>query len=420
MMWNPINARESRTRSVRRTAYRPMPWLRPMLFGLGFTIVGAFAIYTYLLTQTFQKDAERVAGVYAEDVLPRAIAGASGPELSVVFDILKEMPISVIVTDGQGEPQNWKGISVPYPAESPEQIAEVKRIAEDMDRAMPPKDVVIPLEEGVELRWKIHVAESSFLRWAAWMPLAAAAASLTLFVLALWGFAQIKTGEQQAVWVGLAKETAHQLGTPISSLSGWIEILRAEIPESEETRRRSDEVVPEIEEDVNRLKRIANRFDQIGSEPELRSEFVTPVVDGVIEYFRTRLPSRGRDLNVERRYEADEEVPINRELLGWAFENILKNALDAVAGGRERAKIIVSARRSGDSLVLKFTDNGKGISPKDANKIFRPGFTTKKRGWGLGMTFVKRIIEDYHGGRILATSPGAGKGMTIEVRLPVA
>ena len=418
MSWNPLFTREGGTRSVRRAAYRPMPWLRPMLFALGFTIVGAFAVYTYLLTQTFRRDAERVASVYAENVLPRAVAGASGPELSVVFDILKEMPISVVVTDGSGVPQNWKGISVPYPATSQEEIDQVKRIAADMDRAMPPKEVVVPLGEGIELRWQIHVAESSFLRWAAWMPLFAAVASLTLFVLALWGFAQIKTGEQQAVWVGLAKETAHQLGTPISSLSGWLEILKTEVPGSEEVRRRSDEVLPEMEDDVERLKRIANRFDQIGSEPELQNGFVTPVVDGVIEYFRTRLPSRGKDVQIERRYEADEEVPINRELLEWAFENIFKNALDAMTGIRERPRIIVSASRSGEYLVLKITDNGKGIIPTDAGKIFRPGFTTKKRGWGLGMTFVKRIIEDYHGGRILATSPGRGKGMTIEIRLP--
>ena len=401
-----------------------MPWLRPGLFVVALLIVASFAAYTFVLIRTFRQDARRVADLYAERILPRALAGSSGPELNLLFDLMREMPISIILTDSDGTPTFWRGISVPDPQMSAEEISqddldEIARLAQEMDRTMAPQEIVIPIEGGATMRWRIHVAETPFLRRVAWMPLFALLATVALFGAMLWGFTQIKTGEQQAVWVGLAKETAHQLGTPISSLSGWLEILRLDAEERAERNRRADQVLPEMMEDVERLKRIANRFDQIGSEPELKRQFVTPVVDETIDYFRARLPSIGRNARIERDFQSDDEVPLNRELLGWAFENIIKNALDAVSRDEPSPTLVVSTNRDARYLSVAFRDNGKGLSSADLRKIFQPGFTTKKRGWGLGLTFVKRIIEDYHGGRIEAHSAGPGKGTTVEIRLPV-
>jgi signal transduction histidine kinase len=409
--------REEREESLRRT-YQPLRWLRPALFAFGIVVIGAFSIFSYMLLQTFREDAERVAQLYAERILPRALKGARGTELGILFDLVQDMPVSIIITDEWGTPYHWKGISVPDTARSMEQLAQVRKIAHDMDQVSPSRTVIMPVSGGGELRWNIHVAETQFLRLVAWIPTAAAAAALIFALVATWGFLQIKSSEQQLLWVGMAKETAHQLGTPLSSLSGWLELLSVDAEETGAVRRRSDDIVPEMHSDVERLKRIANRFDQIGSEPELKPQMVTPVISDTLDYFRTRLPTLGRDVHMERDLRADEEIPLNPELLGWAFENVFKNALDAVSRSTDKPTISVRTWRGGGYLHVEFADTGKGMSTRDLRRIFRPGYTTKKRGWGLGLTFVKRIVEDYHGGRISAHSPGRGKGMTIDMALP--
>jgi len=392
------------------------------MFALGTLVVVAFAMYTLNVIRVLRQDAQRVANLYAEKILPSALGGDPNftpPELNILFDIIQEMPVAVIVTDQNGIPRQWKGIPVPDTARSTEALHEVSQIAEDMDRWNPPRHVDMPLPSGRTLRWTIHVAESSFLRRVAFMPIVAAIVTLLFTFVALWGFRQIKSGEQQALWVGMAKETAHQLGTPLSSLSGWLEILEDDVRAEEGGRRRSDTYVSEMSHDIERLRKIAQRFGQIGSPPELHPELVTSVIDETVNYFHARVPRLGHDVTIERNYRADEEVPLNRELLGWAFENLLKNSLDAVSRNQNGPSIAITTERLDKWLRVCFRDNGKGLAPKDVAKVFNPGFSTKKRGWGLGMTFVKRIIEDYHGGSVNAHSPGPGQGMTIDIRLPV-
>jgi hypothetical protein len=397
-------------------------WLRPGLFALGAIVVAAFALYTLFVIRALRADAQRVAKLYAEEILPRAYADPTitPGELRLLFDLIREMPVSVIVTDGAGFPVSWKGIDVADTARSSAALARVRIIAADMDRVMPPRKVTVPIPDSPPLQMEIHVAESAFLRRIAWMPVVAAAVTLVFTGIAFWGFVQIKTGEQQALWAGMAKETAHQLGTPLSSLSGWLEILEEEAGHCEGGRRRSDSVFREMTHDIDRLRKIAQRFGQIGSRPELRVEALTPVIDETIAYFRIRLPRLGRDVHIEKGFRAEEEIPLNRELLGWAFENIIRNSLDAFSRGEGVATITISTDRFDGHVRILFTDNGKGIAAKDLPKVFLPGFSTKKRGWGLGLTFVKRIVEDYHGGAISAHSGGAGQGTTIEIRLPVA
>jgi len=392
-------------------------WLRPGLFALGAIVVAAFAIYTILVIRTLRQDAQRIAKLYAETILPRAYSdpAVTGTELGVLFDLIQEMPVSVVVTYADGTPLSWRSISVPDTATSPQAIRRVREIAASMDRVMPPREVLIP---DSDLRLVIHVAESPFLRRIAWMPFVAAVVTLIFTGVAFWGFLQIKTGEQQALWVGMAKETAHQLGTPLSSLSGWLEILSHDTGDRQ-ARRRSDVVVTEMANDIERLRRIAQRFGQIGSNPELHRELVTPIIDETLAYFRARMPQLGKDLRIEKEYHGDEEVPLNRELLGWVFENLIKNSLDALSHVNIRPTIRIATERMDRWLRIRFEDNGRGASAKDLRKMFLPGYSTKKRGWGLGLTFVKRIIEDYHGGRIAAHSPGHDQGMVIEIRLPI-
>ena len=407
-------------RTVRYSTWVRPSWLRPTMFAIGAIVVAAFVVYTFVVIRTLRTDAQRVANLYAEKILPRAYTDPSvtSSELGVLLDMIQEMPVAVIVTDEEGIPRWWKGISVPDTARSAAALREVMQIANDIDRVMPPRQVVIPIQGGRDFRWTVHVAESAFLRRIAYMPTIAALITLLFTSLVLWGFWQIKTGEQQALWVGMAKETAHQLGTPLSSLSGWLEILR----EEERAKAKSDDdysVVDEMSSDIERLKKIAQRFSQVGSPPELHREPVTSVIDETVSYFRTRIPRLGREATIERVYRADEEVPLNRELLGWAFENLIKNALDALSRTERSPYIRIVTERMNGSIRILFEDNGKGASAKDLRKLFNPGFSTKKRGWGLGLTFVKRIIEDYHGGQVTAHSAGPDQGMIIEILLPI-
>ncbi|HOM56338.1 MAG TPA: HAMP domain-containing sensor histidine kinase [Candidatus Latescibacteria bacterium] len=402
-------------------AWVRLRWLRPGLFALGAIVVAAFVLYTLLVVRTLRQDAQRVAKLYAEKILPRAYSDPTitPGELRLLFDLIREMPVAVIVTDDTGNPVSWKGIDVPDTARSPQAMARIRRVVEDMDRSMPPRKVLVPLPDNRSLQMEIHVAESAFLRRIAWMPVVAAIVTLVFAGIAFWGFVQIKSGEQQALWAGMTKETAHQLGTPISSLSGWLEILKEEAEAAGARRRRADGVILDMSHDVERLRRIAQRFGQIGSQPELRVEALIPVIDETLDYFRVRLPTLGRDVQIERNYRAGEEIPLNRELLGWAFENIIRNSLDALARVEGTALIRVTTDRMDNHVRILFEDNGKGIPAGDLPKVFLPGFSTKKRGWGLGLPFVKRIVEDYHGGTITARSGGAEQGTTIEIRLPL-
>ena len=400
----------------------PTSWLKPALFALGTIMVAAFAVYTHIVIRALRDDARRVAEVYAEIMLPRVASdpSLSDAELKVLFDLIREMPIGVVITDHDGEPHLWRGISIPDTARSGAARAEVKRIAAAMDRVTPPREVFVPLGPENALRWNIHVAESQFLRRIAWMPVVASLVTLIFTGIALWGFMQIKTGEQQALWVGMAKETAHQLGTPLSSIGGWLELLAEDNRPLAKGRRRSDEIIAEMSHDLERLRRIAQRFSQVGSQPELHPQPITQVIDETVTYFRTRLPQLGKDLTIERDYRADDEVPLNRELLGWAFENLMKNSLDAFPRGQERPVIRITSQRVDRWVRLLIEDNGKGISPQDLRNVFEPGYSTKQRGWGLGLTFVKRIVEDYHGGRIAVHSAGHGRGTLVEIRLPIS
>ena len=215
-----------------------------------------------------------------------------------------------------------------------------------------------------------------------------------------------KRAEQNRVWVGLSKETAHQLGTPISSLMAWSQYLEATGADRE--------VTSEINKDVGRLSTIADRFSKIGSRPELQLEYVNDVVAQSLQYMRGRLSGR---VSIDMRLSRDDHgVLISKSLFEWVMENLTKNAVDAMEGN---GRIEITTGREKDKVYIEVSDTGKGIQRKNFKTVFNPGYTTKKRGWGLGLTLVKRIIEDYHGGRIFVKESEIGKGTTFRIEIPV-
>ena len=219
--------------------------------------------------------------------------------------------------------------------------------------------------------------------------------------------AYTRKAEHNRLWAALSKETAHQLSTPISSLMAWNEYLRAS--GTDET------VTSEIEKDTDRLAMIADRFSKIGSTPEMKLEYINDTVEQSLQYMRARISKK---VTIDTRFEPDDHgVMLCTPLFGWVIENLTKNAVDAIDG---EGQITITSGADKRKVWIEVADTGKGIPRKNLRKIFSAGFTTKKRGWGMGLTLVKRIVEDYHGGRIFVKESESGRGTTFRIELPQA
>jgi len=248
------------------------------------------------------------------------------------------------------------------------------------------------------------------------MPYVQIALITTFLLIGLLVYRKSKANEQAAIWVGLAKETAHQLGTPIMAMMGWTELLGDCTSQSDNDM--AARVCKEMQGDLNRLQRINLRFGNIGDSPKKNLVDISAIIQGVVLYFRKRLPNRGKSIELIENLEKMPFILANDGLLEWVFENLIKNSLDAL--DKEKGVIEISTRLdiAKNHVVITYTDNGKGIPRKNRRKIFQPGYTTKKHSWGLGLTLVKRIIEEYHDGKIRLADTGPD-GTTFEIRLPV-
>ncbi|MCH8494959.1 MAG: HAMP domain-containing histidine kinase, partial [Balneolales bacterium] len=223
----------------------------------------------------------------------------------------------------------------------------------------------------------------------------------------------IRRTEQSNLWVGMAKEAAHQLGTPLSSMMGWVELLRSTTKEQE-----SVGIALELEEDIRRLQNVADRFNKIGSSPELKPYRVEPVLNQVIDYIEKRLPRIGKVVEIRREIATDLKIQLNQDLFSWSIENLMKNALDAIDSKKDNQFVAIRTYIESNNLVIEIEDSGKGIEKKLFEEIFTPGYSTKKRGWGLGLSLTRRIIEEYHGGKIIVLRSAPGEGTVFRITLP--
>lgn len=251
----------------------------------------------------------------------------------------------------------------------------------------------------------VYYGESSLLKQIRYFPLIQLLVAALFIIVTLITVGLRNKSTQNQVWAGMAKETAHQLGTPLSSLQGWVEMLK----EDEQNKK----IAAEMSKDVDRLKLVSDRFGKIGSTPQLEEADVLAQVQQMVAYIKRRSPDK---VMFTVNYPAGEEIiaNINPPLFDWVIENLLKNALDAMEG---RGKITVDIKDENAQVLIDVTDTGKGISAKNVSKVFKPGFTTKKRGWGLGLSLSKRIINQYHGGDLFVKQSEPGKGTTFRITL---
>ncbi len=252
---------------------------------------------------------------------------------------------------------------------------------------------------------RVFYGESTLLKQVKYYPIIQIIIVSLFIIITLIAISTRNKSTQNQVWAGMAKETAHQLGTPLTSLQGWVEMLK-ETPGLEK-------IVPEMSKDVDRLKLVSDRFGKIGSTPQLELMDVIVQVENMVTYIKRRSTDKV-SLQVNSYGETDVKAMINGPLFDWVIENLLKNALDAMEG---KGSLKVDIKNETAKVIVDVTDSGKGISKQNLNKVFKPGFTTKKRGWGLGLTLCKRIIEQYHKGELFVKNSEPGKGTTFRVVL---
>ena len=300
----------------------------------------------------------------------------------------------------------------PNKIDTPEKRA---RLVEKLKATNPPIDIIIG-DENTQISQFVYYGESPTVQILRYFPYIQIGILTLLLGVGYTTYRSIKQTEQSNLWVGMAKEAAHQLGTPISSLYGWIALYKEDHKEDEEGLK----LIEEIENDVQRLRGVAERFGKIGSSPELKPMSIAPVMDEVTAYMERRLPQLGRAASVDRKLVATGNVALNPELFQWAVENLVKNAMDAVKSKDQPARIRIRSSEKEQQVVIDIIDNGCGIETKNFKHVFRPGYSTKKRGWGLGLSLTKRIIEDYHNGKVFVHKSEEDQGTTMRITLPIA
>ena len=311
--------------------------------------------------------------------------------------------IPVVVLDPNGQIQAYRNIYIDRCDNAADTTAFLARLGNQLLASN--RFIRIALDDNRSTGYiDVCYDDSLMLRRLASYPYIQLGVVMLFVVIAIFALLTSKRAEQNKVWVGLSKETAHQLGTPISSLMAWVEILRESYPD--------DQLIPEMENDVKRLQLIADRFSKIGSLPEPVDTDLKEVMQHVVDYMDRRTSKR---VKMIRRFpDGEVRVRINASLFEWVIENLCKNAVDAMGG--EGTITITVAEEQGKTIV-EVSDTGKGIRKKDLRNVFRPGFTTKKRGWGLGLSLAKRIVEEYHKGRIWVKHSEVGIGTTFRIEL---
>ena len=402
--------------------------IKYVMFVSALALLACFTILNQIFIKTLERQAleinDKEAKLYAVAIAEQL----NHEEMNVIFnEIVRKSKVPMIITDNQKIPINWNNISYKFWSKGKGKISQLpfnylekpeQEFLLDQIKLMDKKNPPLELEAEGHSFGYLHYGEFGLVGVLGWMPMVELLVILLFSFMAYFGITIIRSNEQSLLWVGLAKETAHQLGTPISSLLGWIDFLKMRLengPDAEKNLR----LLGEMESDISRLNRVATRFSQIGSTPELKKQDLNEIIEFTAHYFQSRLPHLGKKIIIEQNLEKLPNILINRELMGWVIENLIRNAVDSI---EVEAGIITLASRylpEDETVHISISDNGKGIPRDHIKHIFNPGFTTKKRGWGLGLSLARRIINEYHNGKIYVEKSQKDLGTQFEIVLPL-
>lgn len=364
-------------------------------------------IYTNQLVEELEEREEREVLLYAESL--RYVFNTPDDEniniiYSIIQDAVKFYKIPAIYVNENNVASQAINLDYPKNASRSEQELITERVLAKMKKEHDPIPVLV--KEGHY--GYIYYSNSFLLTQLRYYPFLQLSIMLLIGYLAYLAFSSARKAEQNRVWVGLAKETAHQLGTPLSSLMAWIEYFRVD-PNIDPS------IADEIEKDVIRLEMITTRFSNIGSTPTLKQEPLADIITHFITYLERRVSTKVK-FHIHNQLPEGQTALLNKNLFEWVIENTCKNAVDAMSGVGE-INIVLQSPPNSKVILIDIIDNGKGMTKANASKIFNPGFSTKKRGWGLGLTLAKRIIENYHNGKLFVKHTEVGKGTTFRIIL---
>jgi signal transduction histidine kinase len=385
-----------------------------LLLIIALAIAGGTLYYTQSLVTKLQQRERNIVELYAKGI--QYIANTTSPDVDLTFlfdNIIKPIDFPIILTDKDDKvnPENKKDIkNVAYDTTLSKNKLETffENYVKEIDKIHQPIDVTYA--DTIILQ-RIHYGDSELIKQLKFYPYLQIIIAALFIIIGYIGFSQIKRSEQSNIWVGMAKETAHQFGTPISSLMGWIEMMKLNYQKPDAVI----DITEEISSDVEKLNKITYRFSKIGAKPEIKNHIVFEEVKKVTEYFNRRLPQTGKIVELTVKGNQNCCAKMNAELFEWVLENLIKNALDAI--DNKNGKISIDIIEGNKSVEIEVTDNGKGIDLRRRKDVFRPGYSTKKRGWGLGLSLSKRIVEGYHGGKIFVKNSGNGGGTTFKILL---
>lgn len=390
----------------------------------GVVIIIATLIYTQVLVTDILERERDVANLYARAIEFIATDQSQSGEYNFVLsNVVSSNSINfpIIVTDAKSkEPTFTKNLEIDTTLPQKEQVELIKNMVKEMDEINTP--IKVSFQDSIPLSY-VHFGQSKLVTRLKQLPIIQFAVAGIFIFLGYFGFNYIKRTEQSNIWVGLSKETAHQLGTPLSSLMGWNELIKSSATDPLKVTQLS----VEMGNDIERLSKIATRFSKIGSKPDLKPENVHDIIEKVVKYFEVRIPriSAGtfegtskKKVDLVVKGSKESKAKINSELFEWVIENLTKNALDAIEN--TAGSITFDIEDKGDHIFIDVADTGKGIDLRFKKDIFRPGYSTKQRGWGLGLSLSKRIVETYHKGKLFVKESEPGKGTIFRIRLDKA
>lgn len=373
------------------------------LFLFGIILVSAFVLFTQKIVRDLRDDNREIVQLYAE-IIAGVATSEDDENLNFIFEnIIQKVQFPLIQSDVEMKPVSWRNLPDNVNSET-----EVFRFQKTMDQQNDPIPLIyknLDTNETITFGY-LHFGDSRLINRLVWLPYLQIGLVGLFILLGFIGFSVIRNSEKRHIWAGMARETAHQLGTPVSALLGWVDLLK-------NNPNRSKSIVKDMDVDLARLQEISNRFSDMGTAPKFEKFNLIELIQSVINYLQRRVS--GVDIQFNFDDSAQFIVNGNEKLLSWAIENIVKNGIDAsqdVAG-----KIKINVKTVEDRFIIDIIDFGKGIPKRDWKNIFRPGFSTKKYGWGLGLSLTKRIISDFHKGKIFVKESAIGSGTTISIIL---